>query len=147
MALIVKRSCIVKHGYDLVFKPLVDDLRILESNGLDVRYLSEWRNIKGTISFVIADNLAANNLAGLVESFGPNVVGIKSNENNRKYFIIDQSFKDIAVFAWRRLLKDKQFLLIMKFPNELLILTLLIWKLMEMASSRTIVSRNLDFSI
>jgi hypothetical protein len=78
LALIVDRSCIEKYGYDLVLKPMLDDLKILEGNGIDVSFMGELKNITGTISFVISDNLAANSLAGLVESFGPNVSGKKS---------------------------------------------------------------------
>jgi hypothetical protein len=77
MALIVKRVHLTTHGYDLVFKPLIDDLKKLENEGIYVNFMGQLKNIKGTISFVISDNLAANSLAGLVESFGPNVKGTK----------------------------------------------------------------------
>jgi hypothetical protein len=75
LALIAKRSDITTHGYDLVFRPLIDELKTLETDGIDVYYMGELKKIRGTISYIISDNLAANNLAGLVESFGPRVNG------------------------------------------------------------------------
>lgn len=48
-------------------KPLIEDIKCLETTGIFVQKLGY--NVKGTILFVSADNLAAHSLGGLQESF------------------------------------------------------------------------------
>ncbi len=57
------------------FKPLEDDLIILENSGIDIEFNNQLINLKGTISIYCADSIGANSLAGLVKIFRHNVAG------------------------------------------------------------------------
>lgn len=59
-----------EHGYGKILHPLIQDLVILEEQGLYLQQLGA--RIKGTVLFVAADNLAAHSLAGFYESFTAN---------------------------------------------------------------------------
>lgn len=59
----------------MIFEDLINELKLLETNGFEIEKNNETLRLKGTISYIVADNLAANNLAGLVESFGCKVNG------------------------------------------------------------------------
>ena len=50
-----------------VLDPLVQDLKTLEEDGVFVPLLGRF--VKGTVQVVVADNLGAQSMAGLVESF------------------------------------------------------------------------------
>lgn len=63
---------------DNVIKQLKEDLLKLEKEGIEVTANNQSYKIRGTICFLVSDNLAANALAGLVESF---------NENGNKILI------------------------------------------------------------
>lgn len=56
--------------YEKVFEPLLNDLRVLESDGVFVECVGE--NVHGTLLCVVADNLAAHGIAEFKENFsGP----------------------------------------------------------------------------
>ena len=67
LALLCKVEHVRIYGYDSVLKPLIDDIKCLETVGVFVDKLG--CNVKGTILFVAADNLAAHSLGGFQESF------------------------------------------------------------------------------
>ena len=67
LALLCKVEHVRIYGYDSVLKPLIDDIKCLERVGVFVDKLG--CNVKGTILFVAADNLAAHSLGGFQESF------------------------------------------------------------------------------
>lgn len=52
-------------GFDVILKPIVEDLKILETGGID----TAMGNLKGTIIALSFDNLGGNTLLGLAESF------------------------------------------------------------------------------
>ena len=54
------------------FKPIMDDLKLLETTGIDVQLDGKTIKLYGTISYFVADNLAANGVSGMVESFSAN---------------------------------------------------------------------------
>lgn len=56
-------------GYSKIHEPLINDLKILETEGIEIIYNDKKVNLKGTISFLPADNLAANGIGGYVECF------------------------------------------------------------------------------
>lgn len=56
-----------KYGFDAILKPLVEDLKILETKGIHTA-LSDTP-VKGTVVQVTGDNLALHGLFGFVESF------------------------------------------------------------------------------
>ncbi len=55
------------YGYRKIFEPLVNDLIILEQQGVFFNHLKTF--IRGTVQYVVADNLGAHALAGFVENF------------------------------------------------------------------------------
>lgn len=57
------------HGFSRILRPLIDDLKILEDEGIDIEVDLKEKNIKGTISSLSFDNLGGNMLLGMVESF------------------------------------------------------------------------------
>ncbi len=75
LALIFDSSLLKTYDYLDIFKPLLNDIKKQETEGLDIEYKGENVNIKGTISFIIAESLAANGIGGFVRSFNNNVEG------------------------------------------------------------------------
>lgn len=67
LGLLCNTTTIKQCGYRKVLEPLINDLATLEKHGVFVEKLGA--SIKGTVSFVVADNLAAHSLAGFQESF------------------------------------------------------------------------------
>lgn len=56
-------------GLNQILQPIVDDIKILETQGIDVNLNSKIINVKGSIVALSHDNLGANVLHGMVESF------------------------------------------------------------------------------
>lgn len=67
LAVLSKAVDVKKFGYEKVLEPLLNDLAILEQEGVYIASLG--KNIKGTVQCVSADNLGAHSISGLVESF------------------------------------------------------------------------------
>lgn len=59
-----------KYGFDPILKPLVDDIKVLETFGMQVPFSAV--PLKGTVFQVTGDNLALHGLFGFVESFNAN---------------------------------------------------------------------------
>ena len=66
-----------------IMKPLIDDLKTLETEGVDVSYNGDNFKLKGTITYFCSDNLAGNGVGGYIESFGCNIdcKYLKNNNN------------------------------------------------------------------
>ena len=62
-------------GYDEMFSPLIKDIKFLETQGIDIEFNNQIVNLKGSISYLVADSLAANSIGGYIESFSSNVSG------------------------------------------------------------------------
>ncbi|XP_078020836.1 uncharacterized protein LOC144459906 [Epinephelus lanceolatus] len=60
-------STVKECGYAKVLQPLINDLKLLEQNGVYLEQLGA--SVKGTVLYVAADNLGAHSLAGFLESF------------------------------------------------------------------------------
>ncbi|XP_039905983.1 uncharacterized protein LOC120745310 [Simochromis diagramma] len=72
LALLCKSVDVKQFEYKVVLDPLLKDLVTLEQEGVFISCLG--RNIKGALHCVVADNLGAHAISGLVESFnGPYV--------------------------------------------------------------------------
>lgn len=56
-----------KYGFDPILKPLDDDIKVLEIEGMLVP-------LKGTVFLVTGDNLAVHGLFGFVESFNAKII-------------------------------------------------------------------------
>ncbi len=54
-------------GYEKVFEPLLNDLKVLENDGVFLESVGE--NVYGALFCVVADNLAAHGLGGFKENF------------------------------------------------------------------------------
>lgn len=67
LALLCKVDAIKEYGYDEFLRCLVKDVVSLEHQGVYIEQLGA--SIRGTVSFVVADNLAAHALGGFFESF------------------------------------------------------------------------------
>ncbi|KAK2864168.1 hypothetical protein Q7C36_003322 [Tachysurus vachellii] len=55
------------YGFDPILQPLTDDIKILESHGIDLPFSSE--KVYGTICQIIGDNLGMHGIMGFAESF------------------------------------------------------------------------------
>ena len=58
LALLVKSVSLMIFGAEAVYKCLIDDILRLENDGIFVNHLN--RNIRGTVSYISADNLGAH---------------------------------------------------------------------------------------
>lgn len=59
-----------KYGIDKILSPFVEDVKILEQNGMKVSFTEQ--PVHGTIAQVTGDNLGLNSILGYVESFTAN---------------------------------------------------------------------------
>lgn len=67
LAALCKVPDIERCGYQRALKPLLNDLCTLEKDGVFIECLGE--SVRGTVSCVVSDNLAAHALAGFMQSF------------------------------------------------------------------------------
>lgn len=67
LAALINSEDVKCYGYDSVLKPLLDDLTILEQQGLFIAKLG--KTLKGFVHCVVADNLGAHSIAGFLEKF------------------------------------------------------------------------------
>lgn len=56
-----------KYGIDKILTPFVEDVKVLESNGMKLSFAEQ--PVFGTIAQVTGDNLGLNSILGYVESF------------------------------------------------------------------------------
>ena len=59
LALFFPSARIQNYGYDIFIQPLIDDIKVLESIDLNVDFEGKIHNFKGTLTMVVAHNLAA----------------------------------------------------------------------------------------
>ena len=71
LVLLCKESNIKIFGYDKILKPLVRDLKILETDGIKIGFTDENRTniFKGSIFAMIGDNLGSHQIGGFTENF------------------------------------------------------------------------------
>ena len=55
------------YGFNSILEPLVKDIKLLETQGIDIPNLAD--PVRGTIVQVVGDNLGLNSMLGFVESF------------------------------------------------------------------------------
>ena len=58
-----------KYGFQLILKKLVDDLKVLESDGIIIEVDGLMHKFFGSISSLVADNLASHEIGGFTTSF------------------------------------------------------------------------------
>ena len=64
LALLFPSELIQKYEYDILIQPLIEDIKVLESTGLNVDFEGKIHNFKGTVTMMVADNPAAHALEG-----------------------------------------------------------------------------------
>ena len=64
LVLLASAQIVSKYGYHKILQPVLDDIKELETKGVEVRFEGLSHIFYGTVSMVIADNLAAHALAG-----------------------------------------------------------------------------------
>lgn len=69
LALICPSAIVHEYGMSQVMAPLIHDLKHLESVGINIDRDGHMYNFRGTLSMVVADNLAAHGIGGFQESF------------------------------------------------------------------------------
>ncbi|XP_061192283.1 uncharacterized protein LOC133200514 [Saccostrea echinata] len=57
------------NGYSCILEPLINDLHVLENEGIVISKGNQNYTLYGTVSVTIADNLGAHSLGGFMESF------------------------------------------------------------------------------
>ncbi len=60
------------YGFSKILEPLIEDIRFLESTGLQVEIQGQSHQLYGSICVLTADNLAIHSLCGYLESFSAN---------------------------------------------------------------------------
>ena len=58
-----------KYGYHVLIEPLLDDIKVLESTGLYVKFEGKYHIFRGTVAMLVADSLAAHTLGGFYCNF------------------------------------------------------------------------------
>ena len=69
LAILCHSNLSKEYGFSKVLEPLIKDLQKLETEGIDVTFENRSYKLYGSISIVIADNLAAHCLGGFFENF------------------------------------------------------------------------------
>ena len=66
---LTQAKVITKDRYENVLQPLINDLIVLETQGLDVLFEGRTLHFQGSLSMVVCDNLAAHALGGYFCNF------------------------------------------------------------------------------
>lgn len=59
-----------KYGIDSILKPFVDDMKVLETEGIKVPFCE--MPVRGTLAQITGDNLSIHSILGFMESFSAN---------------------------------------------------------------------------
>ena len=70
LAIVVKYTNVEKYGINEILKPLVQDLNVLSSRGIDVTTNNVTRNYKGALLAFVADTAASHLVGGFKKSVG-----------------------------------------------------------------------------
>ena len=69
LCLLIKYRHVKKYGYHAILKPLYDDLKKLENEGINISINGNDRTIFGTMIALCSDNLSSHALGGFNQSF------------------------------------------------------------------------------
>ena len=102
-----------KYRYHVLIEPLLDDIKVLESTGLYVKFEGKCQIFRGTVTMLVADNLAAHALGGFycnfskVQRFCPfcsaTKQGLIENSNRKDWVLRTREGYDLNI---RHLLDD-----------------------------------------
>ena len=62
-------ALVQKYGYKEILQPVLDDILTLETTGIEIKLGSQEHTFLGTVSIVLADNVAAHALGGFYCNF------------------------------------------------------------------------------
>ena len=71
LCVLCRSNDLLYFGQEAILKVFLQDVALLEEHGIFIESLGS--HLRGTVSYLSADNLAAHSLGGFQESFGPNV--------------------------------------------------------------------------
>ena len=69
LVILCKTRHVKKYGYEKVLAQMIDDLKVLETEGLTVTIESRDMTFYGAVTYVIGDNLGSHGIGGFQESF------------------------------------------------------------------------------
>lgn len=69
LVMLCMSTLVKKYSFTEILKPLIHDLRILESEGIVIHKPDQEYTLLGSIVCLVADNLGAHSLGGFMESF------------------------------------------------------------------------------
>ena len=69
LVLLAKSKHVEKYGLDVIFAPLINDLKVLQPPGINVCISGVQHHFSARLALVCADNLAANKVAGFTQNF------------------------------------------------------------------------------
>ena len=69
LALLFPSELTGKYGYESLLQPLIEDLKILETTSIKIAFEGRTHIFRGTITMVVADNLALHALGGFFCNF------------------------------------------------------------------------------
>lgn len=69
IACLCQSHLVKKFGHETIFQPLIDDLKLLENEGISLIFSGGLKTVKGTVTVILSDNLAAHEIGGYCESF------------------------------------------------------------------------------
>ena len=69
LVLLCPSTLVTEYGYEKLLTPLLEDLYKLETEGLIIKFENQSFTFKGSLSMIIADNLAAHALGGFFCNF------------------------------------------------------------------------------
>ena len=69
LAVLSPASFVSKYGYKTILAPLLDDIKKLETEGIQVMFEGNQHHFFGTVNMLIADNLGAHAIGGYFWQF------------------------------------------------------------------------------
>ena len=76
LAILCRSKHITTYGYNQIISPFMNGIKVLENGGLSFNNHGNEIKLLGTISMIVADNLASHALGGFNQSFSPNVIKV-----------------------------------------------------------------------
>ena len=69
LVLLCKASFIKRYGYKTILAPCLEDIKLLENYGIEINFDCSVHKFFGTLSMLVADNLAAHAIGGYYQNF------------------------------------------------------------------------------
>ena len=79
LAVLSPAAFVSKYDYKTILAPVLDDIKKLETEGIQVMFEGNQHHFFGTLNMLIADNLAAHAIGGYFCNFA---IAVRINWNN-----------------------------------------------------------------